>query len=131
MQNPLKAKNIKDSLHLLEELKLISINSDGSASTKKEDVTSGDEVKSLAVIRFHHKFMDLAKNSIAETTEAFREIDSLTFCISRADVGEYKKEIRSFLRKINKLSKQKGKHDEVYQLNLQFFPLTKKRGNQQ
>lgn len=128
LQNPLKSRDITASIQLLTELNLISTDSSGRISTCQEDISSGDEVESLSIIRFHHKFMDLAKASIADTSEELREIDSLTLSISRADLGEYKKELRSFVKKINRMAKKKAHQNEIYQLNLQFFPLTKKRG---
>ena len=130
LQNSLRARDIASSMKLLSDLGLILVDSKtGEIELLKQDFNAGDEVKSLAVVRFHHVFMDLAKQSITEVSEAYREINSLTLCIAREDLLEYKREIRTFLRKINRLAEKNGKQNEVYQLNLQFFPLTKQEGD--
>lgn len=83
-----------------------------------------------AVRRFHLQMLEKAKESMScQSQEAFeaREIGGTTTAVNPARLQEAKRRIRKFRRSLMGYVTQ-GHCTELYQLNVQFFPLTRKAG---
>lgn len=70
------------------------------------------------------KDLDLAKEKLQELDAFAREFSTMTLVMDHKDLTKAKKLLRTFLRNFTK-SLERGQKKEVYQLSLQFFPLTK------
>ena len=122
----------RKSIQLLKSLDLISVDDNtGKVAPTKTRVSTGDEIASIAVTRYHHKMIELGKESITKISEHERDISSISISIPLAMIPELKEEISIFRKKILALADQKRNQcDEVYQMNIQLFPTTqlKKKG---
>ena len=81
-----------------------------------------------SVREFHRQMATLAIESLKNTDqESFeqRYITGLTLAVQKNKLPEFKQELQEFQKKIMAMVDSKT-FDEVYQLNLQFFPLTQK-----
>lgn len=124
----------RKSLHLLNTLNLIHFDEErqkyGPTNTR---ISTGDEIASIAVTRYHQKMIDLAKESITKVTDSERDISSVSISIPHDMIPQLKEEISLFRKRILALADQKRMQcDEVYQMNVQLFPTTKirKKGGQ-
>lgn len=82
-----------------------------------------DDVPSQAVRRYHKQNLQLAIEKIDLVPPHLREFVSLTLAISPKRVGAAKKMIRKFKEEFaDELCR--GQKSEVYNLNIQFFPVT-------
>jgi|WetSurMetagenome_2_1015567.scaffolds.fasta_scaffold00046_48 uncharacterized protein (TIGR02147 family) len=114
------------AIRYLEELGLITRNADGYYRQVENAVTSGDEVKSLHLTNFQLATMELAKRAIQKIPAAERDVSVLTMTLSRDTFQMVKSELQHIRKRIAKIAVDEDKPDRVYQLNMQFFPVTKK-----
>lgn len=77
-----------------------------------------------ALRNFHSQMIEKAKAAIELQTVEERDISGITVPISEDKIALAKREIRNFRRRLAKLV-ESDKPTEVYQLNVQFFALSK------
>jgi uncharacterized protein (TIGR02147 family) len=114
------------AIRYLEELGLIQKDKDGNYRQIDNAVTSGDEVKSLHLTNFQLATMELAKRAIQKIPAAERDVSVLTMTLSPDSFQMIKSELQHIRKRIAKIAVDEDKPDRVYQLNVQFFPVTKK-----
>lgn len=102
-------------------LKLFELK-DGVLRQTKGAVQTSDGIKNLAIQRYHRDMLKLAGESIALPVEQ-RYLSGLTAMVPKSLEGEVKKRMLKFCEELNELVT--GASDgEVFQINLQLFPLT-------
>lgn len=122
----LRPEQIRKSLQLLESLNLIYFDKTSDRYHPTEgDVSTGDEIASVAVIRYHQKLIEMGKESLTRISEDLRDVSSITVCVSEEMAERLKEEVRTFRKKMLMLAKESKSMDTVYQMNVQLFPLTK------
>lgn len=105
------------SLKLLEKV-------NGRWRKLKTFLATPSEVPSRALRNFHSQMIQKSLVAMEEQPVDLRDISGMTIPISLDKVSLAKKEIRQFRRKMAKLLDSSHATD-VYQLNIQFFSLTK------
>ncbi len=88
-------------------------------------ITTGDEVASLAIVRFHQKMIELGRESITSVDEELRDIGSITVCVSSATAQQMKREVQLLRKKLLVMANEGSDGEGVYQLNIQLFPVTR------
>jgi uncharacterized protein (TIGR02147 family) len=126
LEPTIRYKEAENAIKYLEELGLIQKNKDGYYCQVENAVTSGDEVKSLHLTNFQIATMELAKRSIQKIPAAERDVSVLTMTLSQDTFQMIKSELQHMRKRIAKIAVDEDKPDRVYQLNIQFFPVTKK-----
>jgi uncharacterized protein (TIGR02147 family) len=86
---------------------------------------TSDEISSESLRRAHLEEMGLAAEALASVEMEFRDFVSITMAADSKQLKKAKVLIRSFLKQMDQLL-ETNKADEVYQMNIQFFPLSKK-----
>ena len=122
---PILPKEVKKSLKLLKDLELLRVNKAGRMEQASDLINTDREVQSLAVRNFHKKMSDLGKASIDSVEPHAREISSVTMRISEKGFDQIKKRIQDFREELLQIVKMDRQDDRVYQLNFQFFPVSK------
>lgn len=115
---------VRRAIELLLEMGLILVQDDGSVSRGEPSLTTGHEVKSLAVGNFHRQMMARAAESIESVERERRDISGLTVCVPRTLVPELKHRIHQFRESMLEVCDRTGEGQVVYQLNIQLFPLS-------
>ncbi len=120
----IRPKQAKDSVKLLTNLGILK---KVGGSYKKTDaiVTTGDEVRSLAVQNYHKEIHKLASDAIDRFPRHTREISGAVVCVSRETADKIKKEIQTFRKKILDMAAEDTNCDRVYIAQTNFFPLSK------
>jgi len=118
----------KASVALLEKLGLIKKDKSGGWMQAEPVISTGDEVMSLNVINYHKQVSRLAENAFDRSKRDERDISALTLGISGETFGRIKGKLQSFRKEIMEIAHESESPDRVYQLNLQFFPVTKREG---
>jgi uncharacterized protein (TIGR02147 family) len=122
----IRPEQARKSLELLENLNLIRFDAGLNKHIQlTENITTADEVSSMAVIHYLIQTIDIGKESITSVDEFKRDVSAVALSISSESVNIIKQEIQEFRRKILALADESIKKDRIYQLNLQFFPFTK------
>lgn len=114
----------RQALDTLFELGLLVRDAEGRVSRGDPSLTTGHGVKALAVGNYHRQMLQQAMRAITEVPAAWRDISALTVCIDDALIDEIKRRIHAFREELLNLSDTRSAPRHVYQLNVQFFPLS-------
>lgn len=95
-----------------------------------ESVTTTNDVPSTAIRKFHKEFIPIGMKSLDRVPVEHRDVSSLTFCIDKNKLPEYKKALSDFRAKLSHIARQDEVSNELYQLNIQFFPMAFEGNNE-
>jgi uncharacterized protein (TIGR02147 family) len=110
---------------LLNRLNLVQKNAHGMWEQTYQDISTGPEVRSLVITNFHKEMLRLADASIDNVSAQERDISALTLSINRKNFPELKSRIVAFRKELLELTGHDQKPDQVVQVNIQVFPLSK------
>jgi uncharacterized protein (TIGR02147 family) len=118
-------KEIKEALQTLINLQLLQKTEQNSYKAVHVDLKTPDELKSEFVRAFHYEMVNKAIQTFTTVDKEFRDITSITVPISIELLPEIKKKISEFRHSIAEAAKNNSQATDVFQLNIQLFPLTK------
>lgn len=122
---PISKTQKEDSIKSLEKLGLIERKNNHYVTTENT-LRTGDQFNNEMIIQFHYKMLELAKASIQQFTTSEREIGAVTVSLSEKNFLHLKQRLKELKEEILELSESDKDADQVFQMNLQLFPLTKK-----
>jgi uncharacterized protein (TIGR02147 family) len=114
---------INDSLERLLSLNLISYDENGYLKRSQDHTTSKNDVFKKSPHDYFEQVSELAKNG-AKISADQREFQCFSLAINHEQMPAFKEVIRNFRAKVAALADTENS-DQVYQFNIQFFPLTK------
>jgi uncharacterized protein (TIGR02147 family) len=117
-------KQARRAVRQMLELGLIIKEADGSIRQADQFISTGDEVNSFLVRKFHQSMIKLAGEAQDRFPKERRDISGLTMSISDNCFSIIKQEIQLFRKRIMELIRQDSDPSNVYNLNFLFFPLT-------
>jgi len=124
MRPHIRKDQAEKSVQLLQDLGLATVAPDGKIEPTAANVTTGDEVKGIALVRYHYSVIDLARNAIPSVEPKMRDVSAITISVSADTVKEIKAEIQGFRKKLLAIADRAEDKSMVYQVNFQLFPLT-------
>lgn len=122
---PITKRQAQDALDILFDLELLSRDENGEVVLGEISVTTGHEVRSLAIGNYHRQMLELAAQAITEVPRELRDISALTVCVHPERVEQFKERIHEFREQLLEFGDSEENPEVVYQLNIQLFPLTK------
>jgi uncharacterized protein (TIGR02147 family) len=87
-------------------------------------LTTEHEVRSLGAAAFHRQMLERAAGSIDSVPRELRDLAALTVCVSQETATLVKQRIHQFREALTELCDADAKGSTVYQLNVQWFPLS-------
>ena len=96
----------------------------GRAVRGEPTLTTEHEVRSLGAAAFHRQMLERAAQSIETVPAAERDLAALTVCVSAETAALVKQRIHQFRETLTQLCDADAKGSTVYQLNIQWFPLS-------
>lgn len=124
----LNVEQVQEALDSLRELGLLTQDADGAWIVSEVVLTSGHEIHTelvnLALYRLYPELLRLAAEALDQVPGPRRQFAFATVGIPRDAVPDYKRLVSSFMEQVIALSSKGEQVDEVYQLGVQFFPLT-------
>ena len=115
------------SLELLEKLHFLKKGKNGKYQQTSSVVSTGAEVKSLTLMNYHQGLLELSRDLLEELAPSDRDISAMTLGVDKDRLPQLKREIQEFRQRILKLVSLDNQPDEVVQLNVQLFPLTRRK----
>ncbi|MGE3757115.1 MAG: DUF4423 domain-containing protein [Pseudobdellovibrionaceae bacterium] len=103
---------------------LIMQDKNGKIVKAYPSVRTTEDVASQALQASHFDTLELGKRKLEEVSVELRDFSSMMVAVDSAKLPETKQIIREFRRKMMALLKD-GRKSEVYQLAIQFYPITK------
>lgn len=123
------AKQAAQSLELLVELGLVARNPDTARLELRDPtLTTEHEVMALGAANFHRQMLERASASIDTVPAALRDLAAMTVCINPERIGDVKQRIHQFRETLTELCDNDPEGTTVYQLNVQWFPLSRNDG---
>jgi uncharacterized protein (TIGR02147 family) len=120
-----RVKDVETALSRLEALGLIHKDDQGQWQQADSLLSTGPEVQSLLITNFHKEMIRLAEESITRHPAKTRDITALTISMKKSRMMELKEKIAAFRKDILKEFATDEDSDQVMQINIQAFPLTK------
>lgn len=121
------AAEVSESLNFLLKANLLQKDKDGNYQQTETGVSTGPmEVTPVAVRGMHRQMGEFALDAIEGVPQNERHFSGLTLGIAREAYDEIVQEIAEFRKRIIAIATRSNTTDEVYRLNVQFFPMTKK-----
>lgn len=103
---------------------LLVMETDGCLKKVHEDLRTTENIKSQALKESHRETLRMGINKLDEIDVELRDFSSTTVAIDLNKLPEAKAIIREFRQKMSALLRE-GKKTDVFQLAIQFYPLTK------
>lgn len=118
------AREAQDAIDLLLKTGLLVRDGKGRLRTADASINTQSDLASEAIRRFHSQMLGNAEASLETVALEEREFISTSLVVSRERLGEAKKFLREMRAQFVRKFEVKG-GDELYQLQLQLFPLTR------
>ncbi len=126
---PITKTEAQQSLQLLQRLSIIKRDDTGKLCQTNKAISSEYEIHTLSLRNFSREMLDRAKESLEAVPVELREISGVTLGISGQCIDRIKQRIRMFKEDIVAMAvDDKTESSDIYQLNVQFFPLIKNSG---
>ncbi len=126
----LSQQQIKKSLDQLKENKNIIYDEDSETYKKQMNVSKENQALPTEMVRkLQTELIYLGLESLFQDKSEDREFGTVSLCLNKKEFEDLKFELRHLRKKIykeNLFNRETSKGEQVYQLNLQLFPLTKK-----
>jgi len=129
LQPPISSEEAKESIELLKRIGLIEAKEDGSLDVTQAFVTGGGYWYTQAIRNFQQQVIRLGERSLLNDPPELRDISTLTLSIPHKALPEIKTYIADLRKLILRNVMNMEEPDCVYQLNIQFIPMTKIGGN--
>ena len=124
---PIKKTEAKHSVQLLQSLGLISKNEDGFWKPNGNRIVGGEEVGVQRIRDFQGELMDLAKEAQGRFVPSERYIVSKSLTASREGILRLRKAVQELFSSMNTVVLADEEPEQVFQLNLQFFPMSERK----
>jgi uncharacterized protein (TIGR02147 family) len=121
---PITEAKARDALRVLFELGLLQKDDDGRIQRVSPSLTTGHEVRNVAVRNYHRQMIERAGEAIDTKPARYREVAAMTTCIEAASIEDLRQRIRTFRESLIQRCEADENPDVVYQINFQMFPLS-------
>jgi uncharacterized protein (TIGR02147 family) len=122
------AAEVSESLNFLVKANLLLKDANGNYVQTDKFVTTGPmEAAPVAIRGLHRQMGEIALDTIEGVPQNERHFSGVTLGITRSAYDKIVVELDACRRKIIEIATAEDETDEVYRLNLQFFPMTNKQ----
>lgn len=119
------------ALATLLELGLLRRDESGKLVQGETVVTTGAETRGLHIRTYHKIMMERAAEAMEIVPSPLRDMSALTFCVGEDGLRKIKQRIQRFRQEIIALCAEEQHGEQVVQLNMQLFPLTTRRSDEE
>jgi uncharacterized protein (TIGR02147 family) len=121
------AAEVSETLNFLVKANLLQRDKDGKYAQTEIGVSTGPmDATPVAVREMHRQMGEFALEAIEGVPQNERHFSGLTLGVTHDAYDEIVQEIAEFRKRIIAIATRTNDTDEVYRLNVQFFPMTKK-----
>lgn len=120
----ISAQEAQKSVKLLQELQMISMRDDGALHVSTPSITTGRKTSALQIELFQQQTLKLAMEAMDRFPKAEREHSTMTLGIAPELLPMVKDILADARRRIGELAEACEMANQVYQINMQVFPLS-------
>lgn len=121
----ISSTQVRHAIEVLLKLGVLKRDASGRLVQAEPLLSTGPEVRSLAVGNFHRQMMQQAALSIVAVAPNEREISGTTVALSKGGFEMFKRKIQELRRELLELSANETEPTKVVQFNFQAFPLAR------
>lgn len=114
----------QDALNLLWEVGMITKDEAGKWKAVAVQIASPEQIPKDILLKLHEGFWKKGTEAMKQLPPEQKDMRSLTVGLTKEQVPLFKEKLRAFSREMNTLFST-GRGKDVFQLNIQFFQLTK------
>lgn len=129
MAFPLTEEQIKKTITILLQQGLITRDSEGNLLVGEGSLQTKNDKVSEAIQSYHSQMLDNAKLALTTQHILEREFNAETITINQSRIPEAKELIRKFKSDFARMFEE-AEGDQTYQMQIQFFSLTKEISNE-
>jgi len=123
------AAEVSETLNFLVKAGLLQKDDAGNYTQTEKSVTTGPmEVTPVAVRGMHRQMGEFALDAIEGVPQAERHFSGVTLGVTHEAYDEIVQEIAECRKRVIAIATRDSAVDEVYRLNMQFFPMTNIKG---
>jgi uncharacterized protein (TIGR02147 family) len=123
------AAEVSETLNFLVKAGLLQKDDAGNYTQTEKSVTTGPmEVTPVAVRGMHRQMGEFALDAIEGVPQAERHFSGVTLGVTHEAYNEIVQVIAECRKKVIAIATRDSAADEVYRLNMQFFPMTNIKG---
>jgi uncharacterized protein (TIGR02147 family) len=127
-------KQVSEAIESLLACQLLQRDDQGILKFFNGVVHSTNDIPSEAIKQYHEQMLDHARTAVREIDVSMREITSSTFAMPISKIPEAKDMIRKFKASMESMLSPPEEvgltNSQVFQIQIQFFPLTKDTENE-
>ena len=117
---------VRQSLKLLEACQMIQFDEvKGRMVPTDAKISTGREIRGIVFKSYHQQMINLALGALSRENAVNRDISSVTVGIAPEGIEELKQMTAEFRQKLLKLEEKYSNRNQIMQINIQAFPLTK------
>jgi plasmid maintenance system antidote protein VapI len=114
------------AIERLVRLELLKVTKKGDwIATSGGNSTIGNEFSTIALRKLQKQFLEKSIQALESVPIDQRDHSGMTFAVNLNDLPELKKRIKTFRRELCEYAERNPRPDEVYQLAVSFFPLSR------
>jgi uncharacterized protein (TIGR02147 family) len=117
------APQARDSLRLLERLRMVVRGEDGIYRTTEQFISTSDKWTSAVIRNYQKKNIGLSLFAMENHPKELRDISSVTMTIAMKNMDAVRERIRQLRQDLLLMSQDVKDNDAVLQLNIQAFPV--------
>ncbi len=119
------ARQAREAVGVLERLGVIDRLNSGGFRLTDQFVSTGPQWRDMAIARFQQQMSQLAVESVDSVPHEHRDISTLTVSTSWECLKAIRERLAEVRHEIMGMIKEEENVDEVFQINLQIFPLSR------
>ncbi|MBF0430967.1 MAG: TIGR02147 family protein, partial [Fibrobacteria bacterium] len=131
IQPSIRVPDAKHAIKLLEELQLIQQDKNGFYRPTETAMVGGEEVGALVIKTFQNQMMDMAKKSQFTYTPEQRHVFTQTLSTSMCGWNRIKYKLQQFQQEIIEIVRSEEEEEQVFQLNVQMFPMSQMKADKE
>lgn len=120
------AQQVRDSLKLLVKLDILKALGENAYAQTDKVITGSGEALTLALRSMNGQMVDLAREALEKVAPDERNISGVTIGVDETAFKRILEEVNRFRKQVIAIAGESKKINQVYRLNLQFFPLSEK-----
>ena len=120
------AQQVRDSLKLLVKLDILKALGENAYAQTDKVITGSGEALTLALRSMNGQMVDLAREALEKVAPDERNISGVTIGVDETAFKRISEEVNRFRKQVIAIAGESKKINQVYRLNLQFFPLSEK-----
>jgi len=127
LHNMVTPSQANKAIKILLELELLTRDKKGCLCQSSKYLTTGNETQEVAAFLYHEQMNNITLEALKSKDTSFRNISALTFSVRKEDYESIVKELNKLRKRIVDFVQHRLVQDEddiLYQLNLQFVPLS-------